>query len=45
MMLTVIPAPLDDTRISALLKQSDAVAIMKIGRHFARIRALIEAEG
>ena len=43
--LTVIPAPLDDTTISALLKQSDAVAIMKIGRHFRRIRALIEAEG
>ncbi|MCB1450569.1 MAG: precorrin-2 C(20)-methyltransferase [Nitratireductor sp.] len=43
--LTVIPAPLDDERISALLNQSDAVAIMKIGRHFRRIRALIEAEG
>jgi precorrin-2/cobalt-factor-2 C20-methyltransferase len=38
---TVIPAPLDDDVIRARIQASDAFAIMKIGRHFGRIRALL----
>jgi precorrin-2/cobalt-factor-2 C20-methyltransferase len=43
--LTVIPAPLDDDRIRDLLAGSEAAAILKVGRHFARIRALLAAMG
>ncbi|MFZ1813755.1 MAG: precorrin-2 C(20)-methyltransferase [Rhizobiaceae bacterium] len=43
--LTVIPAPLSDDAIRQGLQRSDAVAIIKIGRHFQRVRKLIEAEG
>ncbi|WP_419911293.1 precorrin-2 C(20)-methyltransferase [Hoeflea sp.] len=43
--LTVIPGPLPDTQISERLAASDAIAIIKIGRHFARIKALLECEG
>ncbi len=38
---TVIPAPLDDDIIRARIAASGAVAIIKIGRHFNRIRALL----
>lgn len=40
--LAVIPAPLPDEEIEALLKGAEAAVIMKIGRHFPRIRALLE---
>lgn len=40
--LTVIPGPLEDERIEQLLGGCDAAAIIKIGRHFSRIRALLE---
>ncbi len=40
--LTVIPGPLPDDEISARIADSGAVAIMKVGRHFNRLRALIE---
>lgn len=43
--LTVVPAPLPNAAILAKLEDSDAVAIIKIGRHFSRIRTLIEAAG
>ena len=43
--LTVIPGPLPDAEISDRLAAADAVAIIKIGRHFERIRALLEREG
>jgi precorrin-2/cobalt-factor-2 C20-methyltransferase len=39
--LTVIPAPLDDGLIKAQIEHADAVVIIKLGRHFARIKALI----
>lgn len=39
--LTIIPGPLDDERIKAQISTSDAVAIIKLGRHFARLKALI----
>lgn len=40
--LTVIPAPLPDDAIARRLAQTDSAAIMKLGRHMARIRALLE---
>lgn len=43
--LTIIPAPLDDERVKAQIENSDAVAIIKLGRHLPRIRALIERLG
>ena len=43
--LTVIPAPLDDAAIAAKLEQTDAAAILKLGRHGARIVALLQKLG
>jgi precorrin-2/cobalt-factor-2 C20-methyltransferase len=43
--LTVIPAPLSDADIRSRIVSSDAAAIMKLGRHFPRIRALLREMG
>ena len=43
--LTVIPGPLDNAAIAAQLRACDAASIIKVGRHFGRLRKLIEAEG
>jgi precorrin-2/cobalt-factor-2 C20-methyltransferase len=43
--LTVIPGPLPDAEIRARIEASDAVAIMKLGRHFPRVRALLREMG
>lgn len=43
--LTIIPGPLPDAQILAQLEACDAAAIIKVGRHFARIRDLIEEVG
>ncbi|MBL4727551.1 MAG: precorrin-2 C(20)-methyltransferase [Rhizobiaceae bacterium] len=43
--LTVIPAPLDDEAIAAKLASSDAIAFIKIGRHFERVKNLIGKAG
>jgi precorrin-2/cobalt-factor-2 C20-methyltransferase len=43
--LTVLPAPLDDAALTARLAGCDAAAIIKVGRHFARIRDLLERLG
>jgi precorrin-2/cobalt-factor-2 C20-methyltransferase len=40
--LTVIPGPLADADIAAKISTADAVAIIKIGRHFSRIVSLLE---
>ncbi len=40
--LSVIPGPLDDAAMRLRIEQADAVAIIKVGRHFNRIRALLE---
>ena len=40
--LTILPAPLDDTVLEARLRATDAAAIVKVGRHFERVRALLE---
>lgn len=43
--LSVLPGPLDDADLSLRIESASAVAIIKLGRHFARIRALIAAMG
>lgn len=43
--LKVLPAPLDDDALRAELEGAEAVAIIKIGRHFDRIRKLLEQTG
>lgn len=39
--LTVLPAPLDEESLRARLSRSDSVAIIKVGRHFEKIRRLL----
>ena len=43
--LTVLPAPLDDAILSDRLAGCDAAAIIKVGRHFGRVRALLNTLG
>ncbi len=43
--LTVIPAPLPDEDIKAQIEKSDAIAIIKVGRHFERVAKLIDGMG
>lgn len=44
-LLKVLPAPLPDTVLQAELTTASAVAIIKVGRHFDRVRALLETTG
>ena len=39
--LCVLPAPLGDGELEARLSACDAAALVKVGRHFARVRALL----
>jgi len=43
--LTTLPATLPAEELEVRLKQTDAAAIMKLGRHFAKARAVIEKLG
>ena len=43
--LSVIPAPLDDDAIRQRLAQGEAIAFIKVGRHFERICRLIDEAG
>lgn len=43
--LTILPAPLDDEQIMQKLTSGDAIAIIKVGRHFGRICKLIDEAG
>ena len=43
--LTVIPGPLDTDTMKKRLTDADAVAIIKVGRHFDRIRSVIDDLG
>ena len=43
--LTVLPGTLDDDALAAAIGAADAVAIMKIGRHMPRLRALLDRLG
>lgn len=43
--LTILPATLPDARLERGLREAESVAIIKLGRHFARVRALLERLG
>lgn len=43
--VTVLPATLTDASLRARMAGAGTVVLMKLGRHFPRIRALLEAEG
>ncbi|MER0237649.1 precorrin-2 C(20)-methyltransferase [Fulvimarina sp. MAC8] len=43
--LTVIPGPLPDEELIARIESAEAFSIMKLGRHFARIRQVIDRMG
>ena len=43
--LSVIPGPLSDEKMLEQLKACDAAAIIKVGRHFDRIRSVIQQAG
>ena len=43
--LAIVPALLDDEALTARLAAADAAAIIKVGRHFARVRDLLARLG
>ncbi|MEX6507417.1 precorrin-2 C(20)-methyltransferase [Jiella sp. M17.18] len=43
--LTVIPGPLDDNELAERITAAQSFAIMKLGRHFGRVKALLERLG
>jgi len=43
--MTVLPAPLDADRLAAAIAGGDSVAIVKVGRHFEKVRALLHEAG
>ncbi|WP_448192380.1 precorrin-2 C(20)-methyltransferase [Azospirillum sp. sgz301742] len=40
--LTVLPAPLEASVLRARLASTDAAVVMKLGRHFAKVRAVLD---
>lgn len=43
--LSVLPAPLEDTALRVAISAADSVAVMKLGRHLGRVRAVIDDLG
>ena len=43
--LSIVPAPLDEAELTTRIKAAQAVAVMKIGRHFKKVRQVIERLG
>ena len=43
--LTVLPGPLDSDTLAARIADADSIVIMKVGRHLARIRDVLFAQG
>jgi len=43
--LTVLPGPLSDAELRARIEDAQAIAIMKVGRHLGRIKALLAEMG
>ncbi len=43
--LSVVPAPLAEESLEARIKGADAVAVMKVGRHLAKVRRVLERLG
>ncbi len=44
-LLKILPAPLDSEQLRLELEQADTAAIIKLGRHFERVRALLIETG
>ena len=40
-----MPGPLDEAELEARIKASTAVAVMKVGRHFDKVRRVIDRLG
>ncbi len=43
--LTVVPAPLDEATLEARLGEAEAAAVIKLGRHFAKVRRVLDHLG
>lgn len=43
--LTVLPAPVEEDRLEAALRTADAAAVIKLGRHFAKVRTVLDRLG
>ena len=43
--LTVVPAPLDETTLRARLERAEAAAIIKVGRHLPKVRRVLSDLG
>lgn len=43
--LIVLPAPLDEATLAAGIEAGEAIAIIKVGRHFAKVRRVIDRLG
>jgi precorrin-2/cobalt-factor-2 C20-methyltransferase len=43
--LTIIPAPLPEEELAARLQATDAAAIIKLGRHFGKVRRVLDRLG
>ena len=43
--LSVVPATLDEAALKAALANADAAAIIKVGRHFGKVRDVLRAAG
>jgi precorrin-2/cobalt-factor-2 C20-methyltransferase len=43
--LTVVPAPLEEAELKARLASTDAAAVIKLGRHFAKVRRVLDELG
>jgi precorrin-2/cobalt-factor-2 C20-methyltransferase len=43
--LTVVPAPLDEATLKARLAGAEAAAVIKLGRHFAKVRRVLDELG
>jgi len=43
--VTVIPAPLDEAEIEARLNATEVAAIMKVGRHFKKVKRVLDRLG
>jgi len=43
--LTILPGPLDAAELEARIKGAEAIAIMKVGRHLAKIRGVLQRLG
>ena len=43
--LTVVPAPLEEDELERRIAEGDAVAVIKVGRHFAKLRRVLDRLG